>query len=286
MTLFYVDPSCDVPALLYSPLIALCVIQVVFVLNEGLILVYSARGSIWKNTKARRHIIKLIYIRAVIAVLELIGLIVNTVGTWLPSSSIDIIACPGTTSSLHFAQAVVFFLWIVYFCFLLKVLVYVDPLGCFSPGLLEHISLLDGDKSSALEEGNGLLTTDGESMPSSVLTTRQISYWVSGRARLYRQVSGSAVAQTVPQRMAVHNNTISQTKMKRRIGALFCCLCVRDQRSMSGALEEVARGFYTVFGDTDNSAVLTDVIAGLRLVHYEQQRTQNLNDKFRKVFVW
>ena len=275
MALFASDLSCKVSPLLYAPLMAIVFLQVVFVLNEGLVLVLSSRGSIWKNTSPRRHITKLIYVRAFIAVFELVSLVVATVGTWLPATVRELQPCPGTLVALHFARAIIFFLWIVYFCFLFKVLIYTDPLGCFSPGLLEHIPLLDEKPSSE----------PGEEADGEVLTARQYSYWVTGRERLFHQLSRTTSAGNVLQRReTVNEGEVSYTKMKRRLGALFCCLCVRDEGSVGGALEEVARGFYTIFGDYDNSPVLTDIIAGLRMVHYDQKRTRNINDKIRKVY--
>lgn len=269
MALFGVDFSCTVHSLLYAPLLATVCVQIAFVLCEGLVLVISAQGSIWKNVHPRRHITKLIFVRAVIAVLELLTLIVATVGTWLPSSVRDLKACPKTLVALHVTRGVVFFLWLVYLCFLLKILFYIDPLGCFSPGLLEHISILENDDPDVSTDGN-----------ANVLVAKQISYWTDGTRRLIRQVSGTTAADVLK---SSPENTIGQAKMRRRLGALFCCLCVRDQRSMSGALEEVAKGFYTIFGDSGNNVVLTDIIAGMKLVHHEQHRRKDLGHKFRKV---
>ena len=271
MALFAEDSSCKISPLLYAPLISTVFVEVLFILNEGLILVISSRGSIWNNIGPRKHMLKLIFVRALIAVSEIITLIAATVGTWLPQSVAQLETCSEVPVALHFTRAVVLFLWIVYFCFLLKVLIYVDPLGCFSPGILEHISLL-GDKTDLGEGVNS----------ESVLAARQLSFWVSGR-RLFRQSSGSATTRLAARRETVHDTPISDVKVKRRLGALFCCLCVQDERSVGGALEEVARGFYTIFGDSENAPVLTDIVAGMILVHHEQQRSQNLNDKFRKV---
>lgn len=281
VTLFAVDLSCKVSPLLYAPLMALCFIEVLFILNEGLVLIVSSRGSIWKNTEPRKHTDKLIFVRGLIALFELVTLMLATVGAWLPFSVGEFQTCPGTSVALNFTRAIIFFIWIVYFCFLLKVLIYIDPLGCFSPGLLEHISLLsDSNVSSTSIDGKGgVVATD-----SDVLATSQLSYWVSRRDRLFHQRSGTSVGRVLQRRDTVQNSTATQTKMKRRLGALFCCLCLRNDSSVGIALEEVARGFYTIFGDPENSAALTDIIAGLRLVHYYQKSiAQNLNDKFRKV---
>jgi hypothetical protein len=177
-------------------------------------------------------------------------------------------------------------MWLVYFCFLLKVLIYIDPIGCLSPGLLEHVSFLDDSHEQATEEAdNGSVTmvTRGE----DVLLTKQVSYWISAREQHLRRVSNGRRAERVTaERVAVRKTAVSQSKIRRRLGALFCCLCIRDKRSVGVALEEVARGFYTIFGDTDNRVVLTDIIAGLRLVHHDQKNNPNLTEKFRKVYLY
>ena len=283
MTLFAVDPRCSIPVLVYAPLLAMSVVQVLFLLNEGAILILSGRGSIWRNTTPRKHITKFIFIRALIAVLEFSTLLVSSIGVWLPSSIRPLLACPHTTTTLHVTRAIIFFHWIVYFCFFLKVLIYIDPLGCFSPGLLEHISFLDGSREQVAQEVPVTMATDGE----DVLLTRQVSYWVSPREQLFRRVSnGRGAGRLSAEKVAVQKTTVSHSRMRRRLGALLCCLCVRNERSVGVALEEVARGFYTIFGDTGRSAVLTDIIAGLRLVHHDLKNNPNLSEKFRKVLIF
>lgn len=280
-----VDLQCSIPPLVYGSLLAVSAVQVLFLLSEGAILVQSGRGSIWKNTDPRKHITKFIFIRALIAILEFCGLIVASIAVWLHSPSKALLACPSTSTALHITRAVVIFMWIVYLCFLLKVLFYIDPIGCFSPGLLEHISFLDDEHEQVTEEtDNGCVTmaTRGE----DVLLTKQVSYWVSAREQRLRRVSnGRRGGKVNAERVAVQTTAVNQSKIRRRLGALFCCLCIQDKRSVGVALEEVARGFYTIFGDTENQVVLTDIIAGLRLVHHDQKNNPNLAEKFRKVHV-
>ena len=278
-----VDLQCSIPPLLYGSLLAVSAIQVLFLLIEGAILVQSGRGSIWRNTDPRKHITKFIYIRALIAILEFCGLVVASIAVWLHSTTEALLACPSTSTVLHITRAVTVFMWIVYLCFLLKVLIYVDPIGCFSPGLLEYISFLN-DSQVTEEADNGPITmaTRGE----DVLLTKQVSYWVSAREQRLRRVSnGRRGGRVSAERVAVQTTAVSQSKIRRRLGALFCCLCIRDKRSVGVALEEVARGLYTIFGDTENQVVLTDIIAGLRLVHHDQKNNPNLAEKFRKVHV-
>lgn len=284
VALFVVDLQCSVPALVYGSLLAMSAVQVLFLLNEGAILVLSGRGSIWKNTEPRKHINKFIFIRALVAVLEVCCLVLATVAVWLPYSTLSLLACPSTSTALHITRAIIFFVWIVYFCFLLKALIYVDPIGCFSPGLLEHISFLDTSQEQVTEVPDGPVTT--VTSGKDVLLTKQVSYWVSAREkRLHRVSNFRGTGRVTAERVAPQSTAVSQSKIRRHLGALFCCLCIRDKRSVGVALEEVARGFYTIFGDTDKPIVLTDVIAGLRLVHHDQKNNLNLSEKFRKVHV-
>ncbi len=278
-----VDLRCSVPGLVYGSLLAVSVVQVLFLLNEGALLVLSGRGSI-KNTDPRKHITKFIFIRGLIAILEFCGLVVASVAVWLHSSSESLLLCPATSTALHVTRALIIFMWLVYFCFLVKVLIYIDPIGCLSPGLLEHVSFLDYSHEQVTEEsdnGSVPMVTRGE----DVLLTKQVSYWISAREQRLRRVSNGRRAERVTaERVAVRKTAVSQSKMRRRLGALFCCLCIQDKHSVGVALEEVARGFYTIFGDTDNHVVLTDIIAGLRLVHHDQKNNPNLAEKFRKVY--
>lgn len=278
-----VDLQCSIPGLVYGSLLAVSAVQVLFLLNEGAILVQSGRGSIWKHTDPRKHITKFIFIRGLIAVLEFCGLVVASIAVWLRSSSEALMACPATSTVLHVTRALTIFMWLVYLCFLIKVLIYIDPIGCFSPGLLEHISFLDDSDeqvTEAADNGPVSMVTRGE----DILLTKQVSYWISASEQRLRRVSNGRRAERVnAERVAMHKTAVSQSKIRRRLGALFCCLCVRDKRSVGVALEEVARGFYTIFGDTDNRVVLTDIIAGLRLVHHDQKNNPNLTEKFRKV---
>ena len=277
-----VDLQCSIPGLVYGSLLAVSAVQVLFLLNEGAILIQSGRGSIWKNTDPRKHITKFIFIRGLIAVLEFCGLVVASIAVWLRSSSEALLACPATSTVLHITRALTIFMWLIYLCFLLKVLIYIDPIGCLSPGLLEYISFLDSHEqvTEEADNGPGAMVTGGE----DVLLTKQVSYWISAREQRLRRVTNGRRAERVSaERVAMRKTAVSQSKIRRRLSALFCCLCIRDKRSVGVALEEVARGFYTIFGDTDNHVVLTDIIAGLRLVHHDQKNNPNLTEKFRKV---
>lgn len=280
VALFVVDLRCSIPALVYGSLLAISAVQVLFMLNEGAILVLSGRGSIWQNTHPRKHITKLIFVRALIAVLEFCVLVVASITVWLRSTTEALLACPSTSAVLHVTRAVTISMWIVYMFFLLKVLIYVDPIGCFSPGLLEHISFLDSSLEQVTEDTDSGPVTMATSS-GKVLLTKQVSYWVSTKDQYLRRIGRGE--RVTAERVGVHKIAVSQSKIRRRLGVLFCCLCIRDKRSVGVALEEVARGFYTIFGDTENHVVLTDIIAGLRLVHHDQKNNPDLTEKFRKV---
>ena len=85
----------------------------------------------------------------------------------------------------------------------------------------------------------------------------------------------------------VHNDSVSRQNYERRLRAIFCCLGVKGHKARGAALEDVARGLYTVFSETD--VVLSDVIAGFALLrnHQREQKKKGgeiaLTRKFRMV---
>ena len=265
--------------LLYAPLFSLAAVEVCFILNEGIIVIVSAQGPIYKRTKSFEFRTKsmphLIYLRIIVAVLELLAIIASLVGIFHPSAVSDIIKCEPLRPRLHFAQATVLFQVLCYILFLLKVCVYTDPLGCATPGLLERFSLLDGTdgRGSLLLAPSDIMSTEDEMRatalqrkisidPSSA--AKEINIWTK-RNRLL-----SLHGNDIERATKIHNDSINRRKYERKLRALFCCLGVRGQKSRGVALEDVARGLYTVFSETD--IVLSDVIAGFSLLREHQIR--------------
>ena len=120
--------------LLYAPLFSLAAVEVCFILSEGIIVIVSAQGPIYKETKSFEFRTKfmphLIYLRIIVAVLELLAIIASFVGIFHPSAVSDIKRCEPLRPRLYFAQATVVFQLFCYILFLLKCLcIYTDPLS-------------------------------------------------------------------------------------------------------------------------------------------------------------
>ena len=159
------DEFCNVTysPLLYAPLFSLAAVEVCFILSEGLIVIVSAQGPIYKITKSSKFRTKfmplLIYLRIIVAVLELLAIIASLVGIFHPSAVSDIIKCEPLRPRLYFAQATVLFQVLCYIFFLLKVCVYTDPLGCATPGLLESVDSTDSNEESTRQKYERKLRT-------------------------------------------------------------------------------------------------------------------------------
>lgn len=188
---------------------------------------------------------------------------------------------------LKFAQSVVLLQVISYALFLVKVCIYMDPLGFSTPGLLEKLKILDkSDTRGSWLEVSGEVDSSVDALhrracaePLSVAP--EVNIWRKNRR------FGLGGDQDISKVTKIHNDSISMQKYERRLRAVFCCLGVQGHRSRGAALEDIARGLYTVFSETDVS--LSDVIAGFSLLRQHQQKKKRkegdiaLTKKFRKV---
>lgn len=295
--LLYSCPNVTYPPLLYAPLFALAAVEVCFVLNEGLIIIVSAQGPIFKQTKSflfrQRFMPHLIYLRIVLAVLEVLAITASVVGLYHPAAIATVTQCEELQTLLTFARAVIFFQVACYALFLLKVCIYTDPLGCFTPGLLERITLLDNadGRSSVLlspsehfsEESKEASLRRAMSVDKSSAAT-EVNLWTHRKRSRFFSIQGGDIERATK----VHNDSINRRKYERKLRALFCCLGVKGQKSRGVALEDVARGLYSVFSETDT--ILSDVIAGFSLLreHQLQKKKEGggeiaLTKKFRTV---
>ena len=299
LCLLYLRPVClktIIPPLLYVPLLLLLAIKTAIQINEGLILIYSSRGTIKSNVAPRKPIIKIIYIRIILALLELTTLFSVLAGVFHPSVTSIVYQCPDFELGLHFTQGVVAWQVFIYFAFIAKVMYCIDPLGCFSPGLLEYLPLFD--KSDNRGSMIGPTSPDGtfvmhpeqadrKKLGQEFQAADRIHIWTRRRDRFTGNISLSvpSVEQLEERHSRVHNSQVSTSKIKRRLKAICCCLGITGQRSRGAALEDVARGLYTVFDETD--VALTDVVAGFVLTKQAQRKRmkegKSLTDKFRRV---
>lgn len=226
----------------------------------------------------------LIYLRAFLAVLELFAIVASLVGVFHPSIVAFVEECSLLRPRLDFARAVVLLQVVSYALFLVKVCIYADPLGCSTPGLLERLTLLDD-----ADERGSLLLAPSELSPN----VRGLSVDASSAAKevnvwTHRNKVFTLNRHDIDRVTKVHSESVNRRKYERKLRALFCCLGVQGQRSRGVALEDVARGLYTVFSETDT--VLSDVIAGFSLLRENQLAKKKegggdiaLTKKFRMV---
>ena len=213
------------------------------------------------------------------------------VGLFHPAAVSTLKDCDDLRSRLAFARGVVFFQIVCYALFLVKVCLYTDPLGCFTPGLLERMTLLDdsdGRGSLLLSPSENFKREDYKTVASR-LRAVSVDHSSAATEIMVRRKSRvlSLSMNDVERATKVHTDTINRQKYERRLRALFCCLGIKGQKARGVALEDVARGLYTVFSETDT--ILSDVIAGFSLLREHQLQKMKrggelaLTTKFRMV---
>ena len=303
----YIAPGCvtnPVPPLLYGSFFALLVVIVITAINETVILSLSSKGSVLDVVKPRRHITKFVYIKVLLSTAEFIALMACTVSISHKKVKLEL-ECDGFDNALRLSLAVVVIQWVVFAGLLIKTALYVDPCGLFSPGLLERLSMFDDSDNkgsfviSTARAGFDSDTTLTEEqrrrqrtfertdsyLKSQILTANNLHYWETKRARIFSaNISQPSFDKIKNDHSKVHNAEISRRKLQRRLQVLCCCLGIGGHRSRGVALDDVARGLYTIFSETD--VVLSDVIAGFHLLHRHQKRKcrkgKSIVDKFRK----
>ena len=257
----------------------------------------SRRGTIW-NSKPRRMIAKYIYVRIILAISELLTVIVCSVAVYDPAVTDQLIEeCSGYKKAILSAQVLVAFLWLILLLFVIKGLLFVDPLGLFTPGLLQHLSFLDttdnvGDLPSP-DSGESKQSTSPDFMlkePSlTTADTLQVSFHYLHRAkRISSRIDSLPLQSLQRQYSKVYRSNVGQRGLIRRLQAICCCLGVGGHRSRGNALEDVAKALYAMLDFEDVDLVLSDVISGLVLLNKDQKkkkkrRPMSLVERFREV---
>ena len=232
-------------------------------------------------------------------------------------SLIKSLECVSHRVALGLAQASVLVLWIRMVAHHLRFLTFLDPCGCFTPGLLQHLSFLDqsderGEVPSPMEKGRSnswlwrflhlkkpakrasyevIEVVDGQ-----IKEGKKLVFW-QDQVKLSQTLHGGITPEEFARQVSqVHNSSIGLARLQRRLRVWLCCLCVGGHRSRGVAVEDIARALYTLFDfDEDckkSEVVLSDVIAGFKLLHrYQKDKMdrlkegEKLEDKFRKVSV-
>ncbi len=255
-------------------------------------IVFGARGPILNNSKAsnlREKVVPiLVHFRGLIGLLELAAILASLIGVYHPTVLSLQNDCEELVPRLRLAQAVVIIQVVLFALFLIKVCIYTDPLGISTPGLLEKLKMLDDTDSrgSWLEMSadhtpgiNELRQTLDEPVPLA----SDFNIWT--RKRTIFKLKESDFDRVTQ----VHNDNVNRRNYERRLRAIFCCLGVKGHKSRGAALEDVARGLYTVFSETD--VVLSDIIAGFALLRNHQRKVVKkegeiaLTRKFRMVIL-
>ena len=244
-------------------------------ISETVIMSISCRGSIW-NSSVRRGITKYIYTRVFWTVLELVCGILCTAAIFAPAI-IKEIDCNSYRIALSLAKVSIILLWVKIVIYQLRICWFIDPCGCFTPGLLQHLTFLDnsdesGDFPSPLARerteswlkrffhlrrpGVRSVYEVAEVIDGRVEETQSVRFWqrqVSVSQKLY---GGLTPEQLTTQVTRYHRSHVGLRRMERRLKVLFCCLCVGGHRSRGLAVEDIARALYTLFDfeDEENEA--------------------------------
>lgn len=168
------------PPILYSSLFSLLILETLVLIVDTIIFSVSCRGRIdhvkyiddfedikhqievengiardrklgrgkegWPDPdhfSPRRSLKCYIYIRLSLYLFEYASIISCTYAIWAPAILNEIAECQFYDNPLKFAHAVVVILWITLSVYVVGFLIFLDPIGCCTPGLLEELDFLD-----------------------------------------------------------------------------------------------------------------------------------------------
>ena len=106
------------------------------------------------NTKGRRYLPRVVEVRFLVSVLEVIGMIVTSVGVFSPSVGGGAVKCEDYRQGpLVFAKVIVCVSWVLLALDIVFRVMAVDPLGCFALSLLDELDDLGDLATETDEEG-------------------------------------------------------------------------------------------------------------------------------------
>ena len=142
-----------VPPLLYSSLLIFNLTLFLVLISDAAIFSISLRGKIYDD-KSRRHLPRAIEVRVLLNVVELVVLIVTTVGVFSPTVGGEAIECKDYRDGpLIFAKVIICIMWVALVVGTLSRVIALDPLGCCTPGLLDEVEDLGELGKETDEEG-------------------------------------------------------------------------------------------------------------------------------------
>ena len=315
----YISPECSdeqgLPPLLYYSFFALLTVEIGTVIDETIIMSISYRGQIWDTHKRDTQLPKYLYIRLALLFLEFITVIVCSIATFNPDL-ISVLNCNSYHVAVALAQASSVIILVKCFGSVVRLCVFIDPCGLFTPGLLQHLSFLDtvddvGETPTSFMRQrsdswlksflhlnkpvpNPFHTTN--SVRAGRIVTSDVNFW-QHQMNISQTVRGGITPDELSRQVSqYHSDYIGLRRIERRLRVVFCCLGVGGHRSRGIALQDIARALYTLFDfkeegeKEDVKLVLSDVIAGFKLVNYYQrnkitrlEKGERLEDKFRMV---
>ena len=238
----------------------------------------SYRGRIWETAKRDSQISKYIYVRLVLMVLEFLSVILCSVATFDPNL-IDPLDCRSYRVAVALAEVSCVVVLLKFLGSTVRLLLFLDPCGLFTPGLLQHLSFLDtaddvGEMPeplqspcyfpqflrfkrpslSAIRENQLQLSpVQSPTSPEARLSRKQrrtpnvVRFW-QRQVSITQTVRGGYTIDEISQQASrFRKHYIGLRRIQRRLRAFLCCLGVGGQRSRGVALEDVARALYTLF---------------------------------------
>ena len=116
---------------LYSSLFAMLVVHILVAVNEEVILLVSAQGTVWDD-KPRLWLPKLLYLRILLFVVDVVILVYATWAVFNEGTVAQLASCTPYTTALKFSKAIVTVMWITLAIYSVGMLIFSDPCGCFS----------------------------------------------------------------------------------------------------------------------------------------------------------
>ena len=215
--------------------------QVLVIISEVLVAFVSSRGTI-NNDKPRRLLPYFLCIRAILYVLEILGIVLGGYVAWSPYIQ-NHIHCERSNRVSQAIEAYVISVIVVHVLIAVLFMVFFDPLGLQSPSLLKDLRVF----VTGHDDNDGGNEDDNKTQQQKHDNKKKTLY----RAQTWRLWG-------------------------RRAKLLCCCVRGNNNTSKVQALEDIAHAMATMFHDVE--MVPTEFVAGLMLVHRDQkaQMKQNL----------
>lgn len=146
------DEDDDIPPLLYTSLFVFQLMLFLTLINEAVIFSISLRGRIHDTNNRRKYFPIVLEIRIIFIVVELLTLILTTIGVFHPRYGGNAIECEDYRDGpLVFAKVITCIMWFLWILVCVGVFIAIDPIGFCSPSILHDIVDL-GELGENLDE--------------------------------------------------------------------------------------------------------------------------------------